>query len=169
MWNKALENLQLMMLNRGYVFIKKKGEHHLIYANTDNQKIIVWCYNHDKLNIDGIKEFINILETENYRHGIIIYQNLLTSSAKKILDNLFKFYIELFLVKELQYDLTKFKYYCPHEKVSGEEALKIKEKFNNSLPFILKTDVISRYFDFQKNDVIKIVRKNGNIMYRIVK
>lgn len=169
MWQKAAENLQLMMLNRGFVFIKKKDNHYLIYANTENKKIIIWCFMNIKLNIDGIKEFINIMESEKYKHGIIIYQNFITSSAKKILDNLFKFTIELFLMKEMQYDITKFKYYCTHEKLSPDECKEVREKFGNSLPFILKTDPVSKYFNFERNDVVKITRRNGNIIYRVVK
>ena len=169
MWEKAQENLQLMMLNRGYVFLKKKDDVYLIYANTDNQKIIVWCFEYDKLNIDGIKEFIYMLEKEKYKHGIIIYQSVMTSSTKKVLDNLYKFQIELFLLKELQYDLTKFKYFCIHEKMSFTHAKVIREKYGNALPFILKTDHVSRYYYFQKNDLIKITRRNGTITYRIVK
>jgi DNA-directed RNA polymerase subunit H (RpoH/RPB5) len=169
MWEKALENLQLMMLNRGYVFLRKKDDVYLIYGNTDNQKVIVWCYQSDKLNIDGIKEFICVLEKDRYRHGIIIYQNTMTSSTKKVLDNLYKFCIELFLLKELQYDLTKFRYFCHHEKLRGEQAKAIREKFGNNLPNMLKTDVVSRYYYFQKNDVIRITRRNGTITYRVVK
>jgi|UniRef100_A0A6C0K375 DNA-directed RNA polymerase I, II, and III subunit RPABC1 len=169
MWEKALENLQLMMLNRGYVFLRKKDDVYLIYGNTDNQKIIVWCYEAEKLNIDGIKEFICVLEKDRYRHGIIIYQNTMTSSTKKVLDNLYKFCIELFLLKELQYDLTKFRYFCVHEKMNPEQAKQVREKFGTSLPNMLKTDVVSRYYHFQKNDVIRIVRRNGTITYRVVK
>jgi DNA-directed RNA polymerase subunit H (RpoH/RPB5) len=45
----------------------------------------------------------------------------------------------------------------------------IREKYGNALPFILKTDPVSRYYYFQKNDLIKITRRNGTITYRIVK
>ena len=169
LWNKALENLQLMMLNRGFVFIKKKDDTFLIYANTENQKIIVWCFEFEKLNIEGIKEFINMLEKEKFKHGIIIYQNVMTSSTKKILENLYKFNIELFLFKELQYDITKFKYYCPHEKLSTEEAKKVKERFGTSLPYLLKNDAMVRYHYFQRGDIIKITRRNGTITFRFVK
>lgn len=169
MWEKAQENLQLMMLNRGFVFLRKKDDSYLIYANTDNQKIIVWCFEFDKLNIDGIKEFINLMEKEKYKHGIIIYQNIMTSSTKKVLDNLYKFHIELFLVKELQYDLTKFKYFCIHERMSKTEAEAIREKYGNTLPFMLKTDAVARYYFYQRNDLIKIIRRNGTIIFRIVK
>ena len=169
MWEKAQENLQLMMLNRGFVFIKKREDCYMIYANTDNHKIIVWCYEYDKLNIDGIKEFIHILETEKFKHGIIIYQNIMTSSTKKVLENMYKFEIEIFLLKELQYDITKLRYYCVHEKLTSEESKKVKEIFGTSLPNILKTDSVSRYFHFHKNDIIKITRRNGTIIYRVVK
>jgi DNA-directed RNA polymerase subunit H (RpoH/RPB5) len=158
-----------MMLHRDFIFIKKIKNCYLLYSNNQNDKIIVWCFEQEKLNIDCIKEFINLMDKEKYKSGMIIYQSMLTSSTKKLLDNLYKFEIELFLVKELQYDLTKFKYYCIHEKLSSDDAKKIKEQFGNSLPFILKTDIVSRYFHFQKNDIIKITRRNGTIAYRVVK
>jgi DNA-directed RNA polymerase subunit H (RpoH/RPB5) len=169
MWQKALENLDTMMLHRGYVFLRFPEENYLLYADSENRQILVWCFMPEKLNIDGIKEFIHTLEKGGYTHGMVIYGGLLTSSTRKILENLYKFRIELFVYRELQYDLTKFRYYCPHEKVSPEEAVRVREKFGNSLPSLLRTDAVVRYFFFQKNDVIRITRRNGTIVYRVVK
>jgi hypothetical protein len=79
------------------------------------------------------------------------------------LDNLYKFQIELFLLKELQYDLTKFKYFCIHEKMSFTNAKVIREKYGNALPFILKTDPVSRYYYFQKNENREIINKYNKL------
>jgi len=168
LWKKARYYVQKMLDKRGYNF-KQQIDKNLTLYEKKNELIIVWFFDIDKLNIDYIKEFIAILENKNYKHGIIIYQNYITSSTKKVLENLYKFTIELFLLKEFQYDMTDFKYYCPHKKLSMEEAKLIKEQFKNNLPYILKTDVICRYFFFQKHDIIKITRRNQSIAYRIVK
>jgi len=140
-----------------------------VYVKESAPSILVWYFNIDKLNIDYIKEFIAILETRQYRHGIIIYQNYITSSTKKVLENLYKFTIELFIVKDFQYDITQFKYYCVHEKISSSESSQIKELFKHSMPTILKSDAICRYFYFQKGDILKVTRRNKTIVYRIVK
>jgi len=169
-WENAKYFSNLMMERRGYKLLNNQNTNkNMVLYNNNIENVIIWFFDNDKLNIDYIKEFISILENQNIKHGIVIYQNYITSSTKKVLDNLYKFTIELFLVKEFQYDITQFKYYCLHEKINSSEAKLIKEKFKNNLPFILKNDAISRYFLFHKNDIIKIVRQNNSIIYRIVK
>jgi len=148
---------------------KELDQYYILFSNSDNDNIIFYFYDQEKLNIDAIKEFINVLEQHSITHGMIVYKNIITSSCKKILSNLFKYEIELFFMKELLYDITKFKYYCVHDRLNEKEAKKIKEKFGSSLPILLKNDPISRYFYFQKNEVIKITRRNGTIAYRVVK
>jgi DNA-directed RNA polymerase subunit H (RpoH/RPB5) len=167
-WENAHYYVDLMMEKRGFKLAQTMDTNLTLYKK-NQYNIIIWFFNIDKLNIDYMKEFISILETNNYKHGIIIYQNYITSSTKKVLENLYKFDIELFIVKEFQYDLTQFKYYCHHEKLSSSEAKMIKDKFKSNMPYILKTDMICRYFYFQKNDIIKITRRNQSIVYRIVK
>jgi DNA-directed RNA polymerase I, II, and III subunit RPABC1 len=169
MWKTVFENTQLMMLNRGFIFNKQFDDHYFLFSNTNNDHVIIYFYDQEKLNIDAIKEFINELMKNNISHGIIIYKNIITSSCKKILMNLFKFDIELFYIKELLYDITKFKYYCIHDKLNEKESQKILQRYGAHLPILLKSDPISRYFYFQKNDIIKITRRNGTIAYRIVK
>jgi DNA-directed RNA polymerase I, II, and III subunit RPABC1 len=141
-----------------------------VYAHTQTQKqVLVWYYAQEKMNIDSIKEFVYYLESKKIQHGIIIYQTTITSSTKKVIDNLFQFCIEIFELKELVYDITQFKYYCHHECVSPSESLEIKKKFGHSLPSLLKSDPVVRYYGFSKGDIIRIFRKNNTIAYRIVR
>lgn len=170
LWENAYYYVDIMLQKRNYDYQQDIQNNIKLYKNNDsNDTIICWFFNIEKLNIDYIKEFIGILEKNNYKHGIVIYQNYITSSTKKVLENLYKFTIELFLLKEFQYDITQFKYYCQHEKISNEEMKIIKDKFKKNIPYLLKTDAVARYFNFQKNDIIKITRRNQSIVYRIVK
>jgi len=78
--------------------------------------------------------------------------------------------MELFHRPSLQFDITEHKYYVPHTKLSKEEGKKLKDKYGiTNFPSILTTDAISRYFNFRKGEVIKIERKDGTIIYRVVK
>ena len=42
-------------------------------------------------------------------------------------------------------------------------------EFTYTFPVLLSTDPVSRYFNFKKGDIIKIIRKYDIITYRIVK
>jgi DNA-directed RNA polymerase subunit H (RpoH/RPB5) len=45
----------------------------------------------------------------------------------------------------------------------------MRKKFGTSLPSLLRTDPIVRYYHFQKGDVIRVTRRNGTQIYRLVK
>ena len=164
---KIYQNVDRMMKNRGYHPLMKTEQRSLYQK--DNDKILISYYFSDKLYIETIKEFIVDLEKNKCHHGIIIYNNIITPSCKKVLEHIHQFQIELFTLDEFYYDITKHMFYCPHRKLESKETEKIKSVFGNRLPLLLKSDPISRYFFFQKHDVIEITRKNNSIAYRIVK
>ena len=45
----------------------------------------------------------------------------------------------------------------------------IKEKYGDTFPSLLKSDPISRFYGYNKGDIIKVTRKNGIVIHRIVK
>jgi DNA-directed RNA polymerase subunit H (RpoH/RPB5) len=68
------------------------------------------------------------------------------------------------------YNPTKHRFYCPHERLPKDKITEEIPRIGlQSLPVLLRTDMVSRYFRFQKGDVIRIQRKNGAIAYRLVK
>lgn len=162
-------NTHRMMTSRGYEFVRKEDNEIYIYKNSEEKNIIIFFYDSDKLNIDAIKDFIILLERFHINHGIIIYNGSVTSSTKKVLEHLHKFRIELFAKKEFKYCLIDHEFYCPHRKLSVNEALEIKNSFGTNLPILIRTDAVARFFSFNKNDIIEITRKNNSIAYRIVK
>jgi len=157
---KAIHTITEMMKDRGY---HKKSDDELIYENEKNNHIKIFFCMQSKVNIEMMKKYINELNLCNVYHSIIIYSQTITSSAKKILEHIVKFCFETFHIDELQYNITKHVLYSPHEKIE------YKDKLNKKIPIIFKTDPVCRYFNFDKGNVIKIIRKNGMIVYRIVR
>ena len=167
MITRSKNTLVQMLMKRSYSFIEEKDQI-LFFSNDMNHKIVAKIFTDDKLNIDSLKEFLAFIYSNNVMHGIIIYSNVITSSSKKILEHLSKIYIELFDICELQYDITSHTLYCDHEKIDDDEKIHLTP-YITKLPILLKTDPVAKYFNFQKNDVIRICRKNGTIAYRLVR
>ena len=44
-----------------------------------------------------------------------------------------------------------------------------KKKYGEDIPIIMKSDPISRFYGYERGDIIKVTRKNGYVMFRIVK
>lgn len=150
---------------RGYKYIKT--EHNIIFMR-DNDNIVLVFNNNDILNMVNIKDYISIANTLNIKHIIIVYKNKITPSTKKIMKHC-EIEIEIFEQDDISYDLTKHKYYFPHIKVDDVTKKELLDKYGNNLPIILKNDKIVTFFNFKKGDVLKILRKDNNIYYRIVK
>lgn len=135
-------------------------------ADKEKKVKVFFCVG-TKLNIDTMKSFVAILQKNNFHHAIIIYDNVITSSTRKLLDHLWDIHVEVFHIDEMQFNLTHHSLYAKHELLDTEGLQEIKHLMKK-LPIILKTDPVVRYFDFQKHSVLKIYRLDGTISYRIV-
>lgn len=71
-------------------------------------------------------------------------------------------FIQMFLSREMMYNPNKHFLVPKHEKMTEEEAKKLMEelhlKTKAQLPFIQKTDIISRWLGLKSGDIIKITR-----------
>ena len=105
-------------------------------------------------------------------HCLIVYKDNVTPVAKKIIEEIKELKIELFHQDELQYNITKHYLVPKHEliyKKGTAEYSNFKDKYTDKFPIILKSDPISRFYAYEKGDIIKVTRKNGYVMYRIVR
>jgi DNA-directed RNA polymerase I, II, and III subunit RPABC1 len=141
---------------------------YIIKATKSNNIIIVFINEDDKLNIQGIKDKISIMNKENATSCIIIYKSSVTSSAKKSLETL-EYEFELFALHELQLNITRHRLVPRHTRVISSEKEELDKNYKGKLPIILHTDPISRYYSFKRGEYIRITRKDGSIIYRIVK
>ena len=167
--NKIKTNVISLIQNRDYSSIEDKDEY-IKCINNDGKCVYIFLFNNEKLNINGIKEFVTVLEEDNISNSIIIFKKDITSSAKKFVTGLVDtINIELFEFKEMMYNLTKNKFYNRHERLDQKDSAQFISTYGKDLPVLLKTDIVVRYFNFQKGDIIRIHRNNGTISYRIVK
>ena len=150
--------------------IGDSGESKLLKGTTNNgDKYIVFFLYASKLNIASVKSCIEILDKSKTKFGIIIYPDSITASAKKVLQNLHNMKIELFAASELQMNITKHKLASRHIKLNSKEKNEFIKQMGQDIQIILKTDPMSRFYNFEKGDIIRILRNDNTISYRVVR
>lgn len=98
-----------------------------------------------------------------YTHfTFIVLQERLQSKDKKKLENL-KLNMQLFMLDELQYNITKHHLVPKHELIKNPDDIKkLMEELSlhsiSQLPLILQTDPMARWLNAQPGDVLKITR-----------
>jgi DNA-directed RNA polymerase subunit H (RpoH/RPB5) len=170
---QAIKVILEMLIDREYKIDYSDNEctneqPYFIKAKKSNNIAIVFINDDDKLNIQGIKDKISIMNKENAKSCIIIYRSSVTSSAKKSLETL-EYEFELFALHELQLNITRHRLVPRHTRVIPSEKEELDKNYKGKLPIILHTDPISRYYAFKRGEYIRITRKDGSIIYRIVK
>ena len=142
-------------------------EEDCLLQNNDD-KIIVFFPVENKVNIDTIKEILYKMEKVHIKNCIIVYKESITSSAKKTLDVL-ELNIEMFHLEQLQYNITKHNLVPKHIRIEDKQQKKeLLKKYGTQLPVLLKSDAVSRFYNYKKGDLIKILRTNNTICYRLV-
>lgn len=123
-------------------------------------------------NIEKRPSFNNIEEALYNGHGkggniythniILVLQNRLQSKEIKKLEKL-KLNMQIFMLRELQYNITKHYLVPKHELIKNpDDVKKVLEDFSlhsiSQLPLILQTDPMAKWLYAQPGDVIKITR-----------
>lgn len=168
--SKAIETVKEMFSQRGYSAIKEDVD--FLYANSSDDKEIVCVFKKIILKPDtnDVKEIFKILNDKKINHGLIIIENEPTNCASKtiIQNKISGVKIETFQIDTLQINITKHSLYYPHRELSVKESISFKKKWGDNIPVILKSDAISKFFNFQVGRIIEISRENGYVSYRIV-
>jgi DNA-directed RNA polymerase subunit H (RpoH/RPB5) len=122
-----------------------------------------------KLNIANIKDCIKYLQQHGTKHCIIVYNNNITSSAKKVISNFVDTVFELFAVNDLQTNITKHYYVPKHLMLNTVEEAAFKSRMGTDIPVLLKTDKVCRFYNYPKGAIIMVNRLDKSVGYRIVK
>lgn len=181
----ALQVVKEMLSQRLYSNIEEgedDGMTILKAVKTNGDDIIVFFTDIEKFNTECGQYFTKKVNSLELKHCIIVYKNTITSSAKKMLENIpvikkiidvstkeENIIFELFVYKELQFNITTHVLQPRFDLLSNSESNKFKKKYGNKFPKILTTDPISKFYRFTPGQVVKITRKNGYVTYRIVK
>jgi len=166
---KAFETCIEMFESRGYIILDTDDERILADKPDETQICAFFCHS-PKFNIDRLQEYISMLKKMEVFHCVIVYLENATPIAKKIVLDSKEIVIELFDVEEMQYNITKHFLVPVHERIiiTKKNHDQFKKDITDKFPIILKTDPVSKFYHFQRGDIIKIVRKNGYICYRRV-
>jgi len=130
---------------------------------------IVFMLSGVKLNIANVKECIKILDQVKSKYCIIIYNNNITSSAKRVLNNFIDVVFEMFTVNELQYNISDHILVPKHICLNPTEQAVFIAKMGIDIPILHKTDPVCRFYNFQKGSIIKVLRRDKSVSYRFVK
>tara|TARA_Y100000389_G_scaffold6254_1_gene6014 strand:- start:684 stop:1256 length:573 start_codon:yes stop_codon:yes gene_type:complete len=180
--DKAIQTVTEMITQREYNIIDEDNEK-IITTNETKQSIVAYKTPVSKFNVDRFKEYISKLEklnedneTRTYNHIVLVYTDCITPTGKRMIVESIDIVFELFSVDELQFNITKHRLVPLHQKLNEEESKSFKEKYGLKYQAILTSDPISRFYNYKRGDIIRILRirktndKNEYIIaYRIVK
>ncbi len=133
----------------------------------DNKEIHIKILDQKKIGKKEILTIIEEMEQEHYNHLILVIPQKLTPLAIQELKDIKDKEIEVFLYKELSFNITKH-YTQPKITLLSTEEKKnlIKEIKPSQLPILLKSDPIARYYNAKTGMIFKFERPS--IYYRIV-
>ena len=72
-------------------------------------------------------------------------------------------------IHELQINITRHRLVPRHERVLISEKEELERNYKGKIPVTLHSDPVSRYYSFERGEYIRITRKDGTMIYRIVK
>ncbi len=125
-----------------------------------------------KFNVERFQHYVSLSRSFEIDHCIVVYAETATAPARKMIDMMPGFTMELFCDDELQYNPTKHILTPEHSlyaKAASSEAVQFKSKYGQGLPGLLRTDPIARFLGFQRGDIVRIKRHGGLVTYRLVK
>lgn len=172
MTSTVMTIMREMMEQRGYADITEDVKTHTMTAiDEDGEVIIVFSSVIEKLNVAEIHTKVAFIQENKCNHGILVYKGEPTSAVKGVISSTTKIGItvELWCEDDLKYNITKSTLVPKHTKLSKAQTEEFKKKYGIAIPEILRTDPISRFYNYKKGDIIEIMRRSGVVGYRIVK
>lgn len=140
-----------------------------IFSLQVNENLKIVYYINNKFKIHDLKKYF-----EDDEHIILVFKEKINNLNIKNLKELTNVCIEIFMLKELQFNISKHVLVPKHEIVHDEKEIDIildtYQLKKNQLPILLKTDPMARYLDVKAGDIVKITRNSPSageaIIYR---
>ena len=100
------------------------------------------------------------------KHSILLLREKENSTVTKELERKQYENVEIFLKKNMMFNITHHIYVPKHVVLTDEESEEIVSKFNTpkiKFPKILKSDPVARYFALKSGMMFKILRKSPEV------
>lgn len=179
---KSIETLRSMMLDRNATEIYQElmelspekledtlASKHTFMVDARPSRILYALSS--KFKLADVKKFI---EDDDFTYVMIVTKEKLSSINQRAISEIKK-NVQVFELRELQFNITKHTLVPKHELITDEteihELIKIHNlKARTQLPFILKTDPVARYYNAKTGNVMRITRwsptSGEHIVYR---
>ena len=159
-----------MIEQRGYSIIDDESDDFIIMAvKQDGERMCAILMDIHKFDVSRLKDYIGLMKELNVKHSIVAYKEKVTSKTKKTVENMDDIKIELFTDDELSFNITKNELVPKHILLSKEESKQFIHTYGTRFPVIRTTDPISRFYGYERGDVVEITNKSGYISHCIVK
>jgi DNA-directed RNA polymerase I, II, and III subunit RPABC1 len=184
---KVYKTIIEMLIDRGYKVSRKieYDEFFIMYEESnydiidDEGKIYVEFFKDTKS--FGKKDLENIVQNLKDKYGeeikiiIILKEKINVTIEKELVNPLYK-NVEIFLFKNLIFNITKHNEVPKHIPMSKDEIKELLDKYRLSktqIPKILSSDPMVKYYGLKPGDMFKIIRSSLSageyITYRYVR
>lgn len=173
--NLIIKTCKEMLLQRGYTNIQtnppmtEDDDSDKIIATKDGKNICIYTTIFPTIGVDKLKSYIGSLNKMKITHGIVIYSKSITPPAKKLISERTKYKIEVFKDTELKYNITKHRLVPQHILLNPTETKKFKKQHSIKFSSMYTSDPVARFYNYKPGNIIKILRKDGSIGYRVIK
>ena len=158
------EVLTCVMQSRNYKGITAIKNHNVVVAKKPSGIILAKTLCYEKMTVSIMSnDIVPWLNRYNVRHCIIVCKSGGATRTRMTADEN-NVRIGIFLPQELIFDITQHVLQPKFEKLKDEDA----NNYNDHGSLLI-TDPITKWYDYQLNDVIKITKKSGAIYYRVVR
>lgn len=180
--NVIHENIKTMFRYRGYTDIEDTGDF-ITGIDSSGQMVYAFKEIYPNLNNENIKEILGTLkeiDDQPMKHGLVVYSGTITPAVNKAIlptaSNI-NLKIEVFPQVDLSFICVHHDLVPPHHKLSQKDALEIRQNFSSmgtngrmklDIPCMASNDPISRFYNFQPGDIVRVDRKNELPAYRRV-
>lgn len=151
-----------------------------IYIEDNDIKIYVYFHNDvknfSKNDLKNIMKKITNDYEDNINVILLLREKENSAVTKELSKEIYK-NVEVFLKKNMMFNITHHEYVPKHSILSKEEEKDLLEKYNlttsKKLPKISKDDPVAKYYGMKTDQICKIIRKSPEvgtyIYYRLVR
>lgn len=158
--------LSELIKQRKYTLVSEEKDR-IIASTAEKNHVCIFTNIVSEINISNIRLYKDLLERMNINHGIIIYKNTITPTAKTAIHTMTVITeLEIFHESELQFNPTKHRLVPKMTALSSQEAKKFKLKYGIQISKMKHSDPIAKFMGWKKGDIIKI--EYPQIDYNIV-
>jgi len=190
---KVRQTLLEMIEDRGYFVpdiekitfeqfvIKYDNKNIDIYIKNNDSKIFYIHFHNESKNFSKndlkniMQKIISTYGDENINLILLLKEKENSAISKELSKDMYK-NVEIFLKKNMIFNVTKHIYVPKHILLNKEEELELLEKYNTTkgkLPKLSKTDPIAKYYGMKNDQICKIIRKSPEVgeyvYYRLVR